>query len=189
MIDKATKRAQEAGADIEFQVGDAHDLSQFSNDYFDAARSAAVFHVLKSPEKAVKEMARIVKPGGRVGCMESDAETISIDHPDVSLTRQILNYHCDNKHQSGWVGRQLPGLFKRAGLEVHVAPATVVFMNHALANLILGFEKVANKMQVEGHISQKDAQGWLSDLTHYDSQGLFFASITGFITKGIKKAK
>jgi ubiquinone/menaquinone biosynthesis C-methylase UbiE len=69
MIDKATKRAQEAGADIEFQVGDAHDLSQFSNDYFDAARSAAVFHVLKSPEKAVKEMARIVKPGGRVGCM------------------------------------------------------------------------------------------------------------------------
>ncbi len=50
---------------VEFRVADAHELPLDSNS-FDAAFAHMVLHSLEQPERAIREMARIVKPGGRV---------------------------------------------------------------------------------------------------------------------------
>jgi ArsR family transcriptional regulator len=50
---------------VEFQVADAHDLPLESNSV-DAAFAHMVLHSLEEPARAIAEMARIVKPGGRV---------------------------------------------------------------------------------------------------------------------------
>lgn len=48
-----------------FRVADAHDLP-FADNSFDAASMALVITFLSDPGKAAREMARVVKPGGRV---------------------------------------------------------------------------------------------------------------------------
>jgi ubiquinone/menaquinone biosynthesis C-methylase UbiE len=186
LIAEAKARAEKAGASVEFYVGDAHELSQFGDNCFDATRAAAVFHHLESPEKALKEMIRVVKPGGSVVIAEADWETLLIDHPDIALTRQIMNYHCDENLQNGWIGRQLPRLFKQSGLDVYIAPAAMILPSYDSANLLFGLEKLVNRMQTKGLISQENATQWLNELKLLDSQGLFLASVTGFIVKGKK---
>jgi ubiquinone/menaquinone biosynthesis C-methylase UbiE len=186
LIAEAKTRVERAGVSVELYVGDAHELTQFSDNCFDATRAAAVFHHLESPEKALREMIRVTKPGGLIVIAEVDWETLVVDHPNITLTRRIMHHHCDDKHRNGWIGRQLARLFKQAQLDVYIIPAAIVVPSYNLANLIFGLENLVKKMQVEGSVSQQDADEWLSVAKSLDEQGLFFASVTGFIVMGKK---
>jgi ArsR family transcriptional regulator len=50
---------------VEFRIGDANDLPLDSNSV-DAAFAHMVLHSLEEPDRAIQEIARIVRPGGRV---------------------------------------------------------------------------------------------------------------------------
>jgi ubiquinone/menaquinone biosynthesis C-methylase UbiE/DNA-binding transcriptional ArsR family regulator len=50
---------------LELRAGDAHALP-LADDAVDAAFAHMVLHSLEDPERAVREMARVVRPGGRV---------------------------------------------------------------------------------------------------------------------------
>lgn len=52
-----------AGVDV---VADAHNLSVFKNGEFDCVLCTEVLEHLHTPEKAVREMYRVLKPGGRL---------------------------------------------------------------------------------------------------------------------------
>lgn len=69
MLEAARQKwAQEAGqarGSITFQAGDAHALP-LPDASVDAAFAHMVLHSLEEPERAVRELARIVRPGGRV---------------------------------------------------------------------------------------------------------------------------
>jgi ubiquinone/menaquinone biosynthesis C-methylase UbiE len=56
-------RAHVADRRATFQVGDAQDLP-FDDDRFDAAVSGLVLNFVPMPERALAEMARVVRPGG-----------------------------------------------------------------------------------------------------------------------------
>ncbi len=71
LIVEAKARVEKAGMPVELYVGDAHELTQFGDNCFDATRSAAVFHHLESPEKALQAMIRVTKPGGSVVIAEN----------------------------------------------------------------------------------------------------------------------
>jgi ubiquinone/menaquinone biosynthesis C-methylase UbiE len=55
---------EEAGQ-IEYRAGDAHDLPVESASV-DAAFAHMVLHSLEEPDRAIREMARIVRPGGQI---------------------------------------------------------------------------------------------------------------------------
>ncbi|KAJ5682646.1 hypothetical protein N7462_005811 [Penicillium macrosclerotiorum] len=54
-------------SNLEFSVGNAHDLSRFSSDYFDVVLLNCVFHWLQDHTQALREIARVLKPGGLLG--------------------------------------------------------------------------------------------------------------------------
>jgi SAM-dependent methyltransferase len=67
---EALVRAFEAhGAKLEFQQGDAHRLP-FADNSFDVVTCQTVLIHLHEPLEALREMARVVKPGGIVICAE-----------------------------------------------------------------------------------------------------------------------
>lgn len=57
--------ASEEPGQIEFCTGDAHELPLESASV-DAAFAHMVLHSLENPERAIREMARVVRPGGRI---------------------------------------------------------------------------------------------------------------------------
>ncbi len=52
---------------ISFDVGQAEDLSAFPDESFDAVCLSAVFHWLRDKPKALLEIRRVLRPGGRLG--------------------------------------------------------------------------------------------------------------------------
>ena len=68
LISQATERTASLGLPLRFQVDDAHALA-FPDNSFDAARVDRVLQHLNDPAQAVREMARVVRPGGLRDCL------------------------------------------------------------------------------------------------------------------------
>lgn len=63
MLDMVARRAQEAGVSVKLGLADAHELP-FENHTFDVLLSLGLIPWLHSPQKALSEMRRVLKPGG-----------------------------------------------------------------------------------------------------------------------------
>lgn len=86
MIARAEERARRDGVEeqIEFQVADARDLP-FDDGLFDAVLCESVATFIEEKEQVVRELARVVKPGGYVGLNEE----IWIEAPPASLVKGV----------------------------------------------------------------------------------------------------
>jgi len=92
----------------------------------DACRAQTLSQHLTDPHQAAREMTRVTRPGGRAATPESGTGTTLVNHPDRETTQVILQRPADDAVQA-WIGRQLPRLFRRAGLtDPPVIPAMVL---------------------------------------------------------------
>ena len=71
MLNLAAKRARESNVNMELIHADCHTLP-FEDNFFDGSYCKFALWPLKDPEKALKEMVRVVKPGGRIVIIEVD---------------------------------------------------------------------------------------------------------------------
>lgn len=69
MIELAPEKARSEALEVDFEVADAMDLP-YENDRFDIASIAFGIRNVDKPETALREMARVVKPGGKVVILE-----------------------------------------------------------------------------------------------------------------------
>ena len=69
MIEPAPAKAKQRGLSIDFEVADAMDLP-YEDNTFDIASISFGIRNVDEPVTALKEMARVVKPGGRVVVLE-----------------------------------------------------------------------------------------------------------------------
>ena len=65
MLEKARKKASKLNLEVELHQGDAQSL-EFENDWFDAAVATFVFCSVPDPILGLKELKRVVKPGGQI---------------------------------------------------------------------------------------------------------------------------
>ncbi len=157
--------AHEAGLDgvTDFRQGDALALP-FGDGEFDAALAATVLVHVPDAHRAIPEMARVVRSGGRVGVFDLDGDAVLISHPDRALTRRIIAAFSDQATVNGWIVRQLPGLLRRAGLvDVRARAFTPIEQDPD------GFygrmaERAAEVALQAGAITEIDRRHWLDDL-------------------------
>ena len=85
---------------------------------------------------ALAEMVRVTRPGGRVGVIDAETETMLFDSADRALTRRIVTALSDS-FQNGWIGRRLPRMMTEAGLTaLTVEPYVMVFHPDVIAAII-----------------------------------------------------
>ena len=121
MITEARRRATDLTLPITFEIGDVRHVD-FPDNTFDLCRTERVLRYLDRPEAALGEMARLARPGGSVLAFDFDSDQTVVDAPDPALTRRIAEV-LDAAVPHPWIGRQLFGLFRRAGLrDVRVVP-------------------------------------------------------------------
>jgi SAM-dependent methyltransferase len=66
LIETAKRRAEEEGLDIEYEVGDCEDM-RFDDGSFDVVASAVGFSFAPDHRATASELARVTRPGGRLG--------------------------------------------------------------------------------------------------------------------------
>ena len=182
MIAEARRRAEEIGVPITFEVGEVQALP-FPDASFDACRAARLLEHLPDAGQALAEMARVTRPGGQILVFDFDWDTLIIDHPDKETTRTIVLSYSD-AIRNGWVGRQLPRLFKEQHLTVDSIDPMQVFVHYAMAELFLGSHLTA--LQTTGMLAGDRAREWWEYLQQAEEQGTLLISFTAFIVAGTK---
>lgn len=89
MIDHAPAKSREKGLEVDFEVADAMDLP-YEDDRFDVASISFGIRNVDDPVKALKEMARVVKPGGKVVVLEFGQPTGFISGPYKLYSQHIM---------------------------------------------------------------------------------------------------
>lgn len=183
MIAAARQRAEGGGLPVSFQTADIHQLP-FADDRFDASRADRLFMHLEVPERALREMMRVTKPGGRVQVYEVDFETLTVDLPDRMRTRKIVNTWCES-FRNGWLGRHIPALFRTVGLhEVRITPATL-WLRYPVAMQMVG-PLTIERACAAGTLTPEEGEDWLRQLHERHEAGLLFCTLTGFLVVGRK---
>ncbi len=155
---------------VDFRVGDAYAIP-FEDETFDACRADRVFHHLVDPSKALGEMVRVTRSGGRVVVCDTDYDSLFVEAVDLELTRRILAHHAD-RMECGQVGRKLPGLFLDAGLgSIAVTPYAALAI--AYDEEVLKLRDKADRAVAGGAIAPADATRWVESLIEADRSGRF----------------
>jgi SAM-dependent methyltransferase len=106
-----------------FLVGEAQALEQPSGSY-DAARSERVLQWLPDPAAAVSELARVVRPGGRVSLIDTDWGSLRLDVGDADLADVVRRTMRVERARPSRVGRRLVDLAREVGLRDIIASQT-----------------------------------------------------------------
>lgn len=116
-LDLARENAAKLGlTNIKFELGSAYELP-YPGNQFDAIFSHAMLEHLREPAAVVKEMRRVLKPGGVVGIRCADMRMSLLAPSDDTLDLAYDIYLKYRQHSGGnpSFGRQCRALLREAG--------------------------------------------------------------------------
>lgn len=182
LIAEASRRAAGRNLPISFEVGDAQAL-RFPDHAFDAVRTERMLMHVPDPEQALAEMARVLRPGGRMAVHDFDWETQFCDSPYKDVTRKIALSFCDGIRH-GWIGRRLPRLFGEIGMSGISVSLYTITVPYDFLQLLLGGH-VARAVAT-GVVTEDEANLWWTHLARANAGGTFLYGFTGFVVCGTR---
>jgi SAM-dependent methyltransferase len=183
MVAEATERVQGTGLAVTFQVGDVYAL-KLDDAALDACRADRLFHFLRSPLCAMREIARVTKRGGRISVGEPVWDALVVSGGEPALTDAIF---AGRRGKQPDIGRALPELFTAAGVQVrHVLPADLMVTDFATARYLFGLVDMANNAEANGAVAPGDADRWLDSLAAAEAAGRLRCILPGFTVAGVR---
>ena len=124
-LDEARAAAERAGVAVTFEVGDVYAL-EVPDDSFDVVHAHQVLQHLTDPVAALREMARVCRPGGVVAVRDVDYAATTWFPADDGLDRWLALYQQVARRNDAEpdAGRRLLGWAHAAGLRDATATAS-----------------------------------------------------------------
>lgn len=116
MLDVARRRSDGAACPMRFRVGDALALDQPTGS-FDAARAERLLQWLSDPAAAVYELARVVRPSGRLSLIDTDWSTFRLDVGDDDIDAGVRGALRTERRRASNVGSRLADLVRATGFD------------------------------------------------------------------------
>jgi SAM-dependent methyltransferase len=178
MVAEARRRGVETAV-----AADAHQLP-FASGSFDGAWADRTFQHLADPPAALAELARVVRPGGRVVVADPDYGTQSVAGPDPALAARVLAFHCE-AIRNGRLASGMASLFGDAGLgEVHWERHEIVVRRPNALDQALGLRDWAALAAERDLISPAETRDWEQALDLAACDERFRYSFSVVITSG-----
>ena len=185
LIREAQRRLHGVTLPLEFRTGDAHRLD-FPDNTFHGCLVSRTFIHLEHPRKALAEIGRVLKPGGRVAALEPDWDTLVMTTGQTAASRKIVQILRHSMRQSG-IAHKLPMLFRQAGFRgIAVHAGTFMVSDYAVANEAWRVQANIENARRSGMLSSVEARKLLCQLRWGSKTGLFFGAVTGFAVIGQK---
>lgn len=178
-------RARASGLqNLEFVRCDARRLA-FADGSFDAVRIDRSLQHIADPAAAVGELARVVRPGGRVVVSEPDWDTFVLRGVDEGLERTIVETW-RSLFVNPVIGTQAPALMADAGLRVETVEATpIVLRDYADARIVFDIDRTLDRCVAEGAIEAPRRTLWDRAAESASASGRFVASLCIFTALGV----
>ncbi len=174
MLAVARERAMNVKA--EFIEGSAYDLP-LPDASVDAVRCERVYQHLDDPAKATAEIARVLRPGGRVVLIDSDWST-AIFHPGdpevIAALQQRMEANSPNRNS----GRHLRGRLVQAGLLIDDIGSEAVIWE--LESMLAMWAVASERAVADGMITPAQRDRILADIEHGAETGDHHFSVTMF---------
>lgn len=171
---------------LELRLGDARSLPCADGE-FDAVVAATVLTHIPDGERAIPEMARVTKPGGRVGVFDRDLDSLIIGHPDRTLTQRIILAFADHGAANAKLTRRLPDLLGAAGLEQVQLRAFTMLDRDPDGFFATTAEYRAEVAALAGAITSEERDRWLAQFRQEREAGRFLAGLTYFFAWGRRR--
>ncbi len=160
---------------VEFRTGDSHSLG-----LADAGFDAVVAHTLLSHVEdqlgVMREIARVVRPGGRVGIFDGDyaSMTLSVDEPAKAkaMDETIIGAQVTNPR----IMREMPGLLREVGLERTAAFGHVVADIGTADFFAPTLQALRRLLPKSGATSEGEANAWADAMMKRSAEGTYFAA-------------
>ena len=143
---------------VRFEKADVHALP-FDDASFDAAFAHALLQHVESPKAALRELRRVLRPGGVIGVADADFDGSVLYPTNDSLQRATAILARTRRHPH--IGKQLRELLHDAGFVSTEASATANFRGSANLTRLDG-DFWARYFESEEFITHAESSGWAS---------------------------
>lgn len=177
MLDAARERHD--GSNVTYERADVTALP-YADGTFDVIRIERVLQHVPDVEKACAEMARVLKPGGRVLVLDTDWASLVADVGDDALAERVLTHGRDRMIQPR-AARHLRRLLAGAGLaDVSLAGHSFTYtrLDDAMVLLPMFNEAIP---QEANFMAAEDRDAWFAAAKAADAEGTFMTGWTAYI--------
>ncbi len=179
-IESSKEKVKDLDLPIEFHLGNGENI-EFESNFFDCVRSDRTFQHIMNPDKALKELIRVTKKGGRICITDTDWGSLGFDSEKRETTRKVITYLTDKYSNNGLMGRQLWRRIKEADLKIiQVITRTLYSTSFQEANFLYELDNVVKKGISDRVLNENEVNEWIEELNVKDQAGTFFTFITGF---------
>lgn len=146
-LERSREQLDAAAPNVTYVEGDAHHLD-FPDASFDLVYARYLLEHVRDPQRVVREMRRVARPGARVVACENDISLMRMDPPCPAFDAawEAMARYQSTLGGDAWIGRRLFRLFHNAGFtnvqlslqpELHWAsePAFVPWIQVVIGNL------------------------------------------------------
>jgi SAM-dependent methyltransferase len=182
MLEAARARiAREALADrVEVQAGDAARLP-FPDAAFDFVTAAQVYLYVADVEGAVRDAARVLRPGGRLAVLDTDWDSCVWLTADRDRHRRVMNARSRYFTQPH-LPAKLPALLRRAGLTLeHAEAIPLLELDGGPDTFSAGLIASTADLAARHGVARDEAEAWRADLLARAAGGDYFFSLTRFL--------
>lgn len=173
-------------AQVQLKQGSVEKLPEL-NECFDAVTCVQVLMYLSEVSRAIAEMHRVLRPGGRIAVLETDWRSVVLNSSDEALSHRMFAAW-DNVVPTPKLPVKLDRLLRDHGFTaIRVEAIPMLNTSYAPGNFAVGvLEWMAHYAQEQEAVSAQEATAWLADLRKLGEQGTFFFCVNRFLFTAVK---
>lgn len=185
MLERASARCADM-PQVSLQQGNIETLP-FEDASFDALSCTQTLLYVENLDNALRELHRVLKPGGRIAVLETDWSGAILNSHDQDLTRRIFDAW-DIALVNPNLPKRLRPLLQELGFRA-VQVEAIPILNSSYsencfsANMLGSYARIARK---GNNISQQESDDWLAGIDRVIEQDAYFFCVNRFLFTAIK---
>lgn len=189
-VDRSLTMCREARArGLRLGVAADAEYLPLPSELVDGCWSDRTFQHLAHPQRALDELVRVMKPGATMVVVDPDYGTQSMEFPDQSLARKVLDFRAHHLLRNGTMAHEMSRLLLEASMDdVSVEEKVLIVHDPRAVDKVMGLRSWPRTALAQGVMTESEVHRWQMLYDAVVADGNFSWSVSFFITSGRKPA-